>query len=100
MGIDLLLRTVLRFLTFHWLQDRFSKCKLIRMVDFEGLNRLLGQMCKSCVYRQDQFYQNQDQEPKMFAIENVRSVNTIKPVRQSQQQHDIFVRLIHSLVDP
>ena len=57
-------------------------------------------MCKSCVYRQDQFYQNQDQEPKMFAIENVRSVNTIKPVRQSQQQHDIFVRLIHSLVDP
>ena len=72
MGIDLLLRTVLRFLTFHWLQDRFSKCKLIRMVDFEGLNRLLGQMCKSCVYRQDQFYQNQDQEPKMFAIENVR----------------------------
>ena len=67
MGIDLLLRTVLRFLTFDWLRDKFSKYRLIRMVNFEELNMLLGQMYKSCVYRQDQFYQNQDQEP-----ENVR----------------------------
>lgn len=34
------------------------------MVSFEELNMLLGQMCKSCVYHQGQFYQNQDQEPK------------------------------------